>query len=210
MIPSMLQQITAACMPRPAERPSPRKLRQENILMLMLGRNVCAADHLGAVAVKLADDSALDAGAGLRGVGGRDDVLAFFQSDCRNHPARELQDVGHLPARHHGHLNRFMAYVAQKEFNPRFASIQITLNSYNLVTFDGIYVRRSGVFRRYRKMVSAFRVFADGSHGRTHFPHEFTNSHSSTQPSIPHDFTNSPEKNYAAHCAQLIRGRSIS
>ena len=40
MIPSMLQQITAACMPRPAERPSPRKLRQENILMLMLGRNV--------------------------------------------------------------------------------------------------------------------------------------------------------------------------
>ena len=40
MIQSMLQQITAACMPRPAERPSPRKLRQENILMLMLGRNV--------------------------------------------------------------------------------------------------------------------------------------------------------------------------
>ena len=44
MIPSMLQQITAACMPRPAERPSPRKLRQENILMLMLGRNVTAID----------------------------------------------------------------------------------------------------------------------------------------------------------------------
>ena len=40
MIPSIVQQITAACMPRPAERPSPRKLRQENILMLMLGRNV--------------------------------------------------------------------------------------------------------------------------------------------------------------------------
>ena len=40
MIPSMIQQITSACMPRPAERPSPRKLRQENILMLMLGRNV--------------------------------------------------------------------------------------------------------------------------------------------------------------------------
>ena len=40
MIPSLVQQITAACMPRPAERPSPRKLRQENILLLMLGRNV--------------------------------------------------------------------------------------------------------------------------------------------------------------------------
>jgi len=40
MIPSLVQQITAACMQRPAERPSPRKLRQENILMLMLGRNV--------------------------------------------------------------------------------------------------------------------------------------------------------------------------
>ena len=40
MIPSLVQQITAACMPRPAERPSPRKLRQENIMMLMLGRNV--------------------------------------------------------------------------------------------------------------------------------------------------------------------------
>ena len=44
MIPTLFQQITAACMPRPAARPSPRKLRQENILMLMLGRNVCAAD----------------------------------------------------------------------------------------------------------------------------------------------------------------------
>ena len=44
MIQSMLQQITAACMPRPAERPSPRKLRQENILMLMLGRNVTTLD----------------------------------------------------------------------------------------------------------------------------------------------------------------------
>lgn len=40
MIPSLVQQITAACMPRPSERPSPRKLRQENILMLLLGRNV--------------------------------------------------------------------------------------------------------------------------------------------------------------------------
>ena len=40
MIPSTLQQIISACMPRPADRPSPRKLRQENILMLMLGRNV--------------------------------------------------------------------------------------------------------------------------------------------------------------------------
>ena len=44
MIPSIVHQITAACMPRPAERPSPRKLRQENILMLMLGRNVTALD----------------------------------------------------------------------------------------------------------------------------------------------------------------------
>ena len=44
MIPSLVQQITSACMPRPAERPSPRKLRQENILMLMLGRNVTALD----------------------------------------------------------------------------------------------------------------------------------------------------------------------
>ena len=40
MTPSLVQQITAACMPRPAERPSPRKLRQENVLMLMLERNV--------------------------------------------------------------------------------------------------------------------------------------------------------------------------
>lgn len=44
MIPTIFQQITAACMPRPAERQSPRKLRQENILMLMLGRNVTALD----------------------------------------------------------------------------------------------------------------------------------------------------------------------
>ena len=44
MIPSIVHQITAACMPRHAERPSPRKLRQENILMLMLGRNVTALD----------------------------------------------------------------------------------------------------------------------------------------------------------------------
>ena len=40
MIPTLFQQITAACMQRPAERSSPRKLRQVNILMLMLGRNV--------------------------------------------------------------------------------------------------------------------------------------------------------------------------
>ena len=40
MIPSIVDQLTAAHMPRPADRPSPRKLRQENILMLMLGRNV--------------------------------------------------------------------------------------------------------------------------------------------------------------------------
>ena len=44
MIPTLFQQITAACMPRPSARPSPRKLRQENILMLMLGRNVTALD----------------------------------------------------------------------------------------------------------------------------------------------------------------------
>lgn len=44
MIPSLVQQITAACIPSHAERPSPRKLRQENILMLMLGRNVTALD----------------------------------------------------------------------------------------------------------------------------------------------------------------------
>ena len=44
MIPSLVQQITAACMPRPAERQSPRKLRQENILMLMLGSNVTALE----------------------------------------------------------------------------------------------------------------------------------------------------------------------
>ena len=44
MTPTLFQQITAACMPRPAERPSPRKLRQENILMLMLWRNVTAID----------------------------------------------------------------------------------------------------------------------------------------------------------------------
>ena len=44
MIPSIVHQIISACMPRTAERPSPRKLRQENILMLMLGRNVTALD----------------------------------------------------------------------------------------------------------------------------------------------------------------------
>lgn len=40
MIPTLFQQITAAARPVPPARPSPRKLRQENILMLMLGRNV--------------------------------------------------------------------------------------------------------------------------------------------------------------------------
>ena len=40
MIPSLVQQITAAALPVPSARPSPRKLRQENILLLMLGRNV--------------------------------------------------------------------------------------------------------------------------------------------------------------------------
>lgn len=47
MIPSLVQQITAACMPRTAEhssRSSPRRARRENILMMMLGRNVFAAD----------------------------------------------------------------------------------------------------------------------------------------------------------------------
>ena len=44
MLPSMIQQITAASLPRPAERANTRKLRQENILMMMLGRNVTALD----------------------------------------------------------------------------------------------------------------------------------------------------------------------
>lgn len=44
MLPSMIQQITAASPPRPAERANTRKLRQENILMMMLGRNVTALD----------------------------------------------------------------------------------------------------------------------------------------------------------------------
>lgn len=46
MIPSLVQQITAACMPRPTERQSPRKLRQENILimLLMTGTNMRARD----------------------------------------------------------------------------------------------------------------------------------------------------------------------
>lgn len=46
MIPSLVQQITAACMPRPAERTRPRKLRQENILimLLMTGTNMSARD----------------------------------------------------------------------------------------------------------------------------------------------------------------------
>lgn len=44
MLPSMIQQITAASLPRPAERANTRKLRQENILMMMLGRNLTALD----------------------------------------------------------------------------------------------------------------------------------------------------------------------
>jgi len=40
----MIQQITAASLPRPAERANTRKLRQENILMMMLGRNLTALD----------------------------------------------------------------------------------------------------------------------------------------------------------------------
>ena len=40
MIPSMLQQITAAARPEPTYRANPRRERMENILMLMLGRNV--------------------------------------------------------------------------------------------------------------------------------------------------------------------------
>ena len=44
MIPSIVQQITAAARPVPSARPNPRRERMENILMLMLGRNVSAAD----------------------------------------------------------------------------------------------------------------------------------------------------------------------
>ena len=44
MIPSMVQQITAAARPEPTYRANPRRERMENILMLMLGRNVSAAD----------------------------------------------------------------------------------------------------------------------------------------------------------------------
>ena len=40
MIPSMIQQITAAARPEPTYRANPRRERMENILMLMLGRNV--------------------------------------------------------------------------------------------------------------------------------------------------------------------------
>ncbi len=44
MIPSMLQQITAAARPAPSYRANPKRERKENILMMMLGRNVSAAD----------------------------------------------------------------------------------------------------------------------------------------------------------------------
>lgn len=44
MIPTLFQQITAAARPVPPARPSPSKLRQENILMMMLGRNLTALD----------------------------------------------------------------------------------------------------------------------------------------------------------------------
>ena len=44
MIPSMIQQITAAARPEPTYRANPRRERMENILMLMLGRNVTALD----------------------------------------------------------------------------------------------------------------------------------------------------------------------
>ena len=44
MIPSLVQQITAAASPTQTYRANPRRERMENILMLMLGRNVSAAD----------------------------------------------------------------------------------------------------------------------------------------------------------------------
>lgn len=44
MIPTLFQQITAAARPEPTYRANPRRERMENILMLMLGRNVSAAD----------------------------------------------------------------------------------------------------------------------------------------------------------------------
>ena len=44
MIPSMIQQITAAARPAPSYRANPKRERKENILMMMLGRNVSAAD----------------------------------------------------------------------------------------------------------------------------------------------------------------------
>ena len=44
MIPTLFQQITAAARPDPTYRANPRRERMENILMLMLGRNVSAAD----------------------------------------------------------------------------------------------------------------------------------------------------------------------
>lgn len=44
MIPSLVQQITAAARPAQTYRANPRRERMENILTLMLGRNVCAAD----------------------------------------------------------------------------------------------------------------------------------------------------------------------
>ena len=44
MIPTLLQQITAAARPEPTYRANPRRERMENILMLMLGRNASATD----------------------------------------------------------------------------------------------------------------------------------------------------------------------
>ena len=75
MLPSMIQQITAASMPRPAERANPRKLRQENILMMMLGRNLTALDlsrHYKKSLRMIADD--------LREMIDDQHVFAFSQS----------------------------------------------------------------------------------------------------------------------------------
>ncbi len=44
MIPSMLDQVIAAARPAPSYRANPKRERKENILMMMLGRNVSAAD----------------------------------------------------------------------------------------------------------------------------------------------------------------------
>lgn len=43
MIPSMLDQVIAAARPAPSYRANPKRERKENILMLMIDRNVCAA-----------------------------------------------------------------------------------------------------------------------------------------------------------------------